>query len=159
MRNHGTDPQTRFALLRERVEAMRLLWTEEEASYHGRYVEFDRIWSWPKPLQVPPPAVFLAGTGPKAEARVLEYGDGWAPMDLPGVVDRVAAFVAAAREQERELPVTVFFYGTGAPGAIDEYARAGAARCVFWLSDAKPETVDRELDVMQQAIRTFSGAA
>ena len=159
MRNHGTDPRTRFALLRERVEAMRLLWTEEEASYHGRFVEFDRIWSWPKPMQDPPPAVLLAGTGPKAEARVLDYGDGWAPIDGPGLVGRVAAFVAAAREQERDLPVTVFFNGIGPPGAIDAYARAGAARCVFWLTDAKPKTVDRELDVMQRAIRTFSGGA
>jgi hypothetical protein len=53
----------------------------------------------------------------------------------------------------------VFFYGVGEPGAIDEYARAGAARCVFWLTDAKPETVDRELEVMQRAIRSFSDGA
>ena len=78
---------------------------------------------------------------------------------MPGIADRVAAFVAAAREQGRDLPVSVFFYGIGPPGAIDDYARAGAQRCVFWLTDAKPETVDRELEVMQDAIRTWSGGA
>jgi probable F420-dependent oxidoreductase len=159
MRNHGTDPRTRFALLRERVEAMRLLWTDEEASYHGRFVEFDRIWSWPKPLQEPSPPVWLAGTGPKAEARVLDYGDGWAPIDVPGLADRIAAFVAAAGERERDLPVTVFFYGVGTPQAIEDYARAGASRCVFWLTDAKPETVHLELEVMHHAVNTFSGVA
>jgi probable F420-dependent oxidoreductase len=158
MRNHGTDPRTRFALQRERVEAMRVLWTEEEASYHGRFVNFDRIWSWPKPVQSPPP-VFLGGNGPKAEARVFEYGDGWGPMHAPGLPDRVASFVAAARAEGRDLPVTVFFFGIGTPEEIAEYAAAGAARCVFWTSNTSPEAVDRELELMEQAIGAFRGLA
>jgi probable F420-dependent oxidoreductase len=158
MRNHGTDPRTRFALQRERVEAMRALWTEEEASYHGRFVNFDRIWSWPKPLQTPPP-VLLGGNGPKAETRVLEYGDGWGPMHAPGLVDRVASFVAEARERGRDLPVTVFFFGIGTPEELAAYAAAGAARCVFWTSNATREAVDRELEVMEGAIRAFRGDA
>ena len=157
MRNHGTDPRTRFAPQRERVEAMRVLWTEEEASYHGRFVSFDRIWSWPKPLQTPPP-VLLGGNGPKAEARVLEYGDGWAPMHRPGLVDRVASFVSSARERGRELPVSVFFFGIGTPEELAEYASAGTARSVFWVPDATPESVTREVEVMERAIRTFRRA-
>jgi probable F420-dependent oxidoreductase len=156
MRNHGTDPRTRFALQRERVEAMRVIWTEEEASYHGRFVDFDRIWSWPKPVQTPPP-VLLGGNGPRAESRVLEYGDGWAPIHEPGLVERVASFVETARAGGRELPVTVFFFGIGSPEELAGYAAAGAARCVFWVGDATPEAVARELEVMDTAIRTFEG--
>jgi len=156
MRNHGTDPRTRYSLLRERVEALRVLWTEEEASYHGRFVDFDRVWSFPKPLQQTPP-VFLAGIGPKAEERVRAYADGWGPVDTPDLADRIAAFVASTNGNGRELPVTVFFYGVGAPEAIERYAEAGAARCVFWLTDSSPETVERELEVMERTIRDFEG--
>jgi probable F420-dependent oxidoreductase len=154
MRNHGTDPRTRFALQRERVEAMRVLWTEEEASYHGRFVDFDRIWSWPKPVQSPPP-VMLGGNGPKAEARVLEYGDAWGPMHAPGLVERVAAFVDAARAQGRDLPVSVFFFGVGTPEELDAYAEAGAARCVFYTSNLAREVVEQEFEAMGRAIRAF----
>src|SRR5947209_10431937 len=66
MRNHGTDPSKRFGLMRERVEAMKAIWTQQEASYSGSYVNFDRIWSWPKPLQQPHPPVRVGGNGPRA---------------------------------------------------------------------------------------------
>jgi len=157
MRNHGTDPRTRFALQRERLEAMRALWTEEEASYQGRFVNFERVWSWPKPVQTPPP-VLLGGNGPKAEARVFDYGDGWGPMHAPGIAERVSSFVASAREQGRDLPVTVFFFGIGAPEELAAYAAAGAARCVFWTTNVDRATVERELEDMERAIRAFRGA-
>src|SRR5581483_1347332 len=156
MRNHGTDPRTRFALQRERVEALRALWSEEEASYHGRFVDFDRVWSFPKPLQQTPP-VFLAGNGPKAESRVLAYGDGWGPVDEPGLDGRVAAFVRSANGRGRELPVTVFFDGIGTAEAVARYAEAGAVRCVFWLSDAGADTVEREVALIERVIHDFEG--
>src|SRR3989440_1212261 len=53
MRNHGTDPSKRFSLMRERIEAMKAIWTQDEASYSGRQVAFERIWCWPKPVQRP----------------------------------------------------------------------------------------------------------
>jgi probable F420-dependent oxidoreductase len=64
MLNHGTDPRTRMALMAERVEAMKAIWTQDEASYHGSYVDFERIWSWPKPAQRPHPPVLVGGNGP-----------------------------------------------------------------------------------------------
>jgi hypothetical protein len=79
MANHGTDPSRRFSLMRERVEAMKAIWTETEASYHGKQVDFERIWSWPKPAQLPHPPVMIGGDGPKVLDRVLRYGDGWMP--------------------------------------------------------------------------------
>src|SRR5207302_10965982 len=75
MRNHGTDPARRFALMRERIEAMKAIWTEDEASYSGEHVQFDRIWCWPKPLQRPHPPILVGGTGPKVLDRVPGFGD------------------------------------------------------------------------------------
>src|SRR2546429_42399 len=79
MQNHGTDPRRRFGVMRERIEAMKTIWTEDEAEYHGRYVDFDPIWSWPKPVQKPHPPVLVGGNGEKVLDRVLAFGDGWMP--------------------------------------------------------------------------------
>src|SRR5687768_9632612 len=80
MANHGTDPRTRMALLTERVQAMQAIWTQDEASYAGRFVTFERIWSWPKPAQRPWPPVLLGGGGPTVLDRVLAWADGWFPQ-------------------------------------------------------------------------------
>src|SRR6202023_670777 len=79
MENHGTAFKSRWKLLRERVEAMKAIWTQEEASYHGEFVNFDRIWSWPKPIQKPHPPILLGSHGPRALQRVVRYCDGWLP--------------------------------------------------------------------------------
>jgi alkanesulfonate monooxygenase SsuD/methylene tetrahydromethanopterin reductase-like flavin-dependent oxidoreductase (luciferase family) len=79
MRNHGTDPRTRMRLMAERVEAMKAIWTQEEASYHGEFVDFERIWSWPKPAQRPHPPVLVGGNGPTVLDRVQAFGDAWFP--------------------------------------------------------------------------------
>ena len=79
MANHGTDPRRRMALLRERVEAMKAIWTSDEASYAGEYVAFERIWSWPKPAQRPHPPILVGGNGPGVLDRVLAFGDAWFP--------------------------------------------------------------------------------
>ncbi len=83
MINHGTDPSSRFKLMRERVEAMRALWTQEEAEYHGDMVDFDPVWQWPKPVQNPHPPVYVAGASPRVIERVARYGDGWLPVVIP----------------------------------------------------------------------------
>jgi probable F420-dependent oxidoreductase len=88
MANHGTDPRTRMALLDERMRAMKAIWTEDEASFHGKYVDFDRIWSWPKPAQRPYPPVLVGGAGPTVEDRVLAFGDAWFPNHSPDVIER-----------------------------------------------------------------------
>ena len=80
MANHGTDFKTRWKLLRERVGAMKAIWTQEEPEYHGELVNFDPIWSYPKPAQKPHPPVFLGGHGSAAIKRVIDYCDGWMPI-------------------------------------------------------------------------------
>src|SRR5215510_3238680 len=73
MENHGTDPKQRFKVMRERVLAMKEIWTKEEPSYRGRFVRFDPIWSWPKPVQRPHPPILIGGSGDRVLERVVEY--------------------------------------------------------------------------------------
>ena len=83
MENHGTPYSERWKILEERVKAMKVIWTEEEASFHGNYVNFDKIWSYPKPVQQPYPPVILGTFGSKwGRQRVADFGDGWIPIDL-----------------------------------------------------------------------------
>src|SRR5512143_2164356 len=82
MANHGTDFTRRWQLLRERIEAMKTIWRDDDAAYHGELVDFDPIWSWPKPVQKPHPPIYLGGHGPKALARVVRYCDGWLPIGV-----------------------------------------------------------------------------
>src|SRR3954453_18143765 len=100
MGNHGTDPRTRMKLLAERVDAMKAIWTQDEASYHGRFVDFDRIWSWPKPAQRPHPPVLVGGNGPGVIDRAVAFGDVWFPNFARGnVLDRIP------EARERGIPV------------------------------------------------------
>ena len=136
MENHGTDPARRFAVLRERVLAMQEIWTNDEAEFHGEYVDFDPLWQWPKPVQRPHPPVLVAGNGQGTLERVLEYGDGWIPIPGRGAVplgEGTARLRELAAERGRPpIPVTVF----GArpdPEVLDHYAAAGVDRVLFSL--------------------------
>jgi probable F420-dependent oxidoreductase len=142
MQNHGTDPKRRFALLEERVRAMKTIWSDEEASYSGRFVRFERIWAWPKPAQHPHPPVLLGGNGPGVLDRVLAYGDEWLPEPEDGLVDRMHELRDRATAAGREdIKITV--YGAK-PDDVDLYAEAGAHRCVYWLPPrGAVETIDR----------------
>src|ERR687895_533130 len=79
MENHGTDPKTRFRKLREQILALKEIWTKDAAAFHGEFVRFDPIWSWPKPVQKPHPPVLLGGETVHTLRRVVEIGDGWFP--------------------------------------------------------------------------------
>ena len=142
MEDHGTDPSRRFALMRERVEAMKAIWTSEEASYEGEFVHFDRIWSWPKPVQKPHPPVMIGGNGPRAVERVLAYGDEWLPEPEEGLADRMHELRRRSAAAGREVPITV--YGVRVE-EVDVYAAAGAHRCVHWLPPRDAERTTRRL--------------
>ena len=150
MANHSTDPGRRFAVLKEHVEAMKAIWTQEEASYHGRYVEFERIWAWPKPVQRPHIPVLVGGNGPRVLERVLAYGDEWLPEPEDGLADRIAELGSRARSIGREaVPVTVY----GADVAdVETYAEAGVHRCVHWLPPRGPEETVRRLEELSASI-------
>jgi probable F420-dependent oxidoreductase len=136
MENHGTDPVRRFAVMRERVLAMKEIWTRDEAEFHGDHVDFDAIWQWPKPVRRPHPPVLVAGNGPGTLERVIEYGDGWIPIPGRGAValgEGTARLREAAAERGRgPIPVTVFGARPEA-GVLDHYAAAGVDRVLFRL--------------------------
>jgi alkanesulfonate monooxygenase SsuD/methylene tetrahydromethanopterin reductase-like flavin-dependent oxidoreductase (luciferase family) len=148
MRNHGTEPSQRFRVMRERIEAMKAIWTGEEASYAGRYVNFERIWCWPKPLQQPHPPVLVGGTGPRVLARVMAYGDEWMPNRLAD--DELLARVSELNERAEELarprvPVTVAGLVRDAR-RIERLARGGVDRGFFWLPPRGRAEVEEALD-------------
>jgi len=146
MRNHGTDPARRFAVMRERALAMREIWTQDEASFHGEFVDFERIWSWPKPVQQPLP-VWVGGTGPRVLDRVLEYGDGWFPNmgDLDELAQRVAELQRRAADAGREpIPVTYFGLRDADDEKLEKMAAAGVDRVLLMLPPAgADETLPR----------------
>ena len=149
MENHGTDPRRRFGLMRERIEAMKAIWTEDEAEYHGKHVDFDPIWSWPKPAQKPHPPVIVGGNAPKVLERVVRFGDGWMPNrvgDVDDLKNRVDELQKLAAEAGRErIPVTLYG-GSKDPEVVKRYPEAGVDRCVFWLPTAKGDELERKLE-------------
>jgi probable F420-dependent oxidoreductase len=162
MRNHGTDPSTRFRLLREKVEAMKAIWTGDEAEYHGRHVDFDPIWSWPKPLQEPHPPILVGGNGRGVLDRVLSYGDEWLPNrvgDEEKLIARIGKLRRRAQEEQgRHIPVTLYF-GTTKPDRIRRYEEAGVSRMVFPLFQEAPEEVERRVDKYAAVVSEYNGGS
>lgn len=154
MRNHGTDPRTRLALLGERVRAMQEIWTAEEATFHGRFANFDRIWSWPKPAQKPWPPVLIGGGGPTALDRVLAYGDGWFPQwhdaDLFGRIREL--------RDRADRPLQVQVLSVPPDGkALEQLAEAGVARASTWLPSGPWSVVEPALEKWEHAIGELTG--
>lgn len=149
MVNHGTDPAARVAVLSERMAAMQAIWSSEEASYGGRFVRFDRIWSWPKPVQQPRPPVLVGGAGPSAIDRLLEYGDEWYPINR-GDPARLAAQIVELQRRAAEVdraPVPVSLYAaTPEAAALDRYRGMGIGRAVLLLPSQGRDAVLRRLD-------------
>jgi probable F420-dependent oxidoreductase len=138
MENHGTNPASRWSLLRERIEAMQAIWTQDEAEYHGEFVNFDPIWQWPKPVQQPHPPILVGGDAPNTLKRVVRYGDGWMPLgrgaDFKSRIDELNQLAAEAGRGN--IPVTIF--GAPAkPDVIEQYAAAGVLTNVGKKVDLK----------------------
>ncbi|HXZ85058.1 MAG TPA: LLM class F420-dependent oxidoreductase [Myxococcota bacterium] len=152
MRNHGTDPRTRIALMRERVLAMKEIWTSPKAEFHGKHVDFDPIMAWPKPVQKPHPPIHVGGGFPHGARRAIAYGDGWMPIHgRDEIVARIPEFRRMAAEAGRDpasLEVSVF----GARPDRDELAKArdaGVTRAILGLA---PEPADKVLPVLDRAV-------
>ena len=152
--NHGVDPRKRMKVMRERVEAMKEIWTQDEASYHGEFVDFERIWSWPKPAQWPHPPVLVGGNGPTVLDRVLAYGDAWIPnYGFPDVMDKI---VELRERADREIPVIAF--GVPAdPAKLAELEEAGVKRAVHWLPSTTRGPIERALDRFEDALAELRG--
>lgn len=168
MRNHGTDPSRRFALLRERMRAMETIWNHDEAEFHGDHVDFGPIHSWPKPVQLPRPPVHIGGAGPRVLSRVVDGADGWMP-NVHAVRDRLGELVAElhalAAEAGRPPPVvTLLGEGSGPEASLGraptvdtlrEFAAAGVDRCLFRLPSAGRQEVFAILEHVARVVRAY----
>jgi len=154
MRNHGTDPRTRTKLLRERVEAMKAIWTQDEAEYHGDLVDFDPILAFPKPVQRPHPPVLIGGNVEEALPRVVAYGDEWLPHrvpldDLPRHIETLQEL--AAQAGRGPIPVTSY----GPPPQADHLRKLddlGIHRAVLVVPAGPLDEVERVLDEHAQLV-------
>ena len=157
MENHGTDPAQRFAVMRERVLAMKEIWANDEAEFHGRYVNFDPLWQWPKPVQQPHPPVLVAGNGPHTLERVLEYGDGWIPIPGRGSLplgEGTARLREMAAEAGRESPPVTVFGARPQAEVLDHYAAAGVDRALFPLPPVEAAEAFKFLDTYANLAET-----
>ena len=150
MEDHGARYETRFKLMRERILAMKALWTEEEAEYHGPMVDFDAAWSYPKPKQQPHPPIILGGESDYTLRRVVEYCDGWFPRPARGwdpaeQVGRLNRMAEKGGRDPRDLSVSVF-RAPADRAALQRYAEAGIDRAVLEIPDQGRDDILRLLD-------------
>ncbi|CAM4203495.1 LLM class F420-dependent oxidoreductase [Kibdelosporangium persicum] len=153
MRNHGTDPSTRGALLDERIEAVKALWTTEPAEYHGKFVDFDPVHSRPKPVQQPHPPIFVGGNSDATVRRVIRHGAGWIANPLPA--GQLTSRVAQMRDGAgRDVPLAVF----GAPKDLDQwraYQGIGFEHIGLFLPSKPRDETLRLLDDFAEKVREF----
>lgn len=149
MNSHGTAYQSRRAVVRERILAMRALWTEEVASFDGEHVHLEPSYSWPKPVQAGGPPVLIGGAaGPKLFEAIVDYADGWMPIGGRGLTENLPKLRAVAEQAGRD-PDTVrvsVFGSTPDPGKLEHFGTLGADRVVLWLPPADRDVVLPILD-------------
>ncbi len=159
MADHGTEFRTRFKLVRERIEAMKEIWTKTKAEYHGEMVDFPQMMAWPKPVQKPHPAILVGGAFPHAARRAIRYGDGWAPIAGRGpeggaeeVLPRFRQMLTEAGRDPQSMPVTLFGPAEDAD-RLARYRDMGVARVVVMLQSEKGDAVLPVLDRWAGLIR------
>ena len=149
MADHGTEFRTRFKLMRERIEAMKEIWTKTKAEYHGEMVDFPEMMAWPKPVQKPHPPILVGGAFPHAARRAVRYGDGWARLPAAGPTATSLSFrqmLSEAGRDPQSVPVTLF----GATEDADRLARyrdKGIARVVVMLPSENADKMRRRSTV------------
>lgn len=146
--NHGVRFADRWKVLRERILAMKTIWSEDEPEFHGEFVDFDRMWSYPKPVQPGGPPIWIGSNSKYVPERIAEYADGWFPIGGrpgEGTVDLVRAACAARGRDFNDITMALF----GAPteqAALDEQLAAGYNELIFMLPSAGRDKVLPELD-------------
>lgn len=143
MAHHGTDFDSRFRRLREQIVAMKAIWTEDEVSFDGEFVQFGPVWSWPKPVQQPHPRIWLGGESIHTLRRIVDYCDGWLPRirEPERVLEGMKTLRRLASDAGRDIPVSAFAVP---PKLVQQFADAGALRCIMILpAEGRDETLQR----------------
>jgi len=159
MENHGTVFATRHKLARERVEAMKAIWTQTRPEYHGEFVDFDPMMTWPKPVQKPHPPVIVGGAFPYSARRAIRYGDGWIPQASRGSYTEIADMIpefrkmaTAAGRDPATIEITVWFPKRDAE-LMQRYQDLGVKRVVFNLESEKAGTILPVIDAWGKVMR------
>ena len=152
MENHGTRYEDRFKIVRERLLAMKALWTEEKAAFHGDFVKFDPAWSWPKPVQKGGPPILMGGETDHTLRRVVEFCDGWFPranakFDPKEAVGRLRQMASTARRDFATLSITVF-RAPANQAKLAAYRDAGIGRALLEIPDLSRDEILRHLDTI-----------
>jgi probable F420-dependent oxidoreductase len=150
MANHGTVFETRFRLMADRAKAMKAIWTNDEASYEGEFTRFERIWSWPKPVQKPHPPILLGGNTKHTLRRVMDFGDGWFPFGQRGFdpqvgMQRLRETAEEARRDVRSVSTTLFG-GEPERAYLDRCRAAGIDRVLLGLPSEAGDAILPLLD-------------
>ena len=157
--NHGVDPRFRVGIMCERVLAMKAIWANDEASFHGRFVDFDPIWQWPKPLQRPHPPILFGGQGPGVLQRVLDYGSGWLASGRHFDEERLGVWVSKLQDlagERGQAPVPVSFQDAPAtPQTIERCLDMGLERCNFRVPAADEGTVTAKLEEYVKLVEPY----
>jgi hypothetical protein len=141
----------------EQVRALKEIWTKDEAEFHGRHVNFDKIWSWPKPAQKPHPPVLLGGESAHTLQRVVDLCDGWFPRGraaeiiLPALKDLGERAAKAGRDMKTIS--TSIFGAKPEAGTLETYAQAGITRAILRLPPEGRDTVLPLLDQWAKLIK------
>ena len=145
LENHGVNLKTRTALMLERIEAMKQIWGQEQAEYHGKQVDFDPIFQWPKPVQQPHPPILMGGHGPTVLDRTLSHADGWIPGHADGSFDGLGDRITELRERAAALgkPMEITL-NLGRLDFVDRYADMGLDRVVYALPAMSTDSETRQ---------------
>ena len=156
MADHGTRYETRWRLLREQIEAMKAIWTEDVSEYHGEMVSFDPMRCWPKPAQKPHPPILMGGNGANTLKRVVRYADGWIP-NRGDFLGRIPELQRMAAEAGRG-PIEVTTYGTAhdGPAEIEKLGAAGIERVIWYIPADGRDAALRRLDQVTGVIRQYA---
>lgn len=152
--NHGTNFKTRLSLTRERIEAMREIWTKSKPEYHGKFVDFGPMMTWPKPIQKPHPPILVGGGWPHAAKRALEYGDGWMPNSIRPdyhILDKVEAWERMKQDYGREVPLTCCLVETD-PDEWTRYRDSGVSRIIVEVPPGTREETMPLLDTLAKGM-------
>ncbi|MFE9997144.1 LLM class F420-dependent oxidoreductase [Streptomyces avermitilis] len=153
MRNHGTDPTGRGRLMDERIRAIIELWTKDEAEFHGDFVDFAPVYSWPKPVQRPHPPIWVGGGSERTFARVAEYGAAWMPSGVPP--KELGAQIERMRKTAGDRPAVVVYAAQHDRESLDTYAELGVERVLLYLPTQPEDETLRTLDELAEAVSAY----
>lgn len=158
MANHNVNPKTRMKLLEEYVAAMKSIWVNDEASFSGTYVNFDRIWSWPKPIQKPHPPILLGGNSPQAISRAARIADGWfpqAPPEIDSLRTAVAELAIACEQMDRRTIPISLFRAPPDKKYLAQLEDLGVERAIFSLASENETKVLQRLDELSALLSSI----